>query len=84
MSINEQVEPDCINSKCPVGFDLLPEGALRILEIRGLLNSLHELHLADRICDEFGVDLDDLRLLADLEVLLKELNPPPKKDADNG
>lgn len=83
ISIEEDEEPACINGKCPVGFDSLPPGALRLLEIRGLLVSLHELHLGDRICDEYGVDLDDLRMLAEMEVLLKELNPT-KKDIDNG
>lgn len=82
-SIKEKEEPACITGKCPTGFNLLPDKALRLLEIRGLLVSLHELHLAERICEEFGVDLDDLRLLAEIETLLKELNPPPKGQ-DNG
>lgn len=53
------------------------------MEIRGLLVTLHELHLAERICEEYGVGLDDLRMLADIEALLKELQPPPKGQ-DNG
>jgi hypothetical protein len=52
--------------------------ALRLLEIRDLLVSLKELNLAEKICDEFSVDLDDLRMLSEIESLLKELNPPPK------
>lgn len=81
-SIKEKVEPACINGMCPTSFDLLPDSALRMLEIRGLLISLNELNLAGQICEEFGVDLDDLKMLAEIETLLKELHPP--KGQDNG
>lgn len=45
--------------------------------------SLHELRLTERVCEEYGVDLDDLKMLAEMESLLKELNPP-HKGQDNG
>lgn len=58
--------------------------ALRIMRIRGLLVGLNAVGLADRICDVFDVGHDDLALLLEIEEVLKELNPPPSKDQDNG
>lgn len=58
--------------------------ALRIMRIRGLLVGLNALGLADRICDVFGVDHDDMTLLLDIEEVLKELNPTQTKDESHG
>jgi hypothetical protein len=57
---------------CPTGYDSLPPMALRILEIRGLMAGLKSLPLADRICDEYGVDVEDMKILAGIEQLLEE------------
>jgi hypothetical protein len=81
-SQEEGVTPDCINNKCPTGFDLLPPKALRLLKIRSLLVSLNDLHLADRICNECSVNLDDLEMLADIETMLKKIRPV--KGQENG
>jgi hypothetical protein len=37
-----------------------------MLELMALLGGLNGLGLSDRICCEFGVDLDDIRWLAEL------------------
>lgn len=79
-AIEEQIEPACISGACPVGVDNLHPRDLRILEVRGLLVDLNELHLAERICEEYGVTAADLQILAHIERLLKELQPGP----DNG
>lgn len=60
-----------------MGFAGLSPQALRLLEIRSLLVTLHELHLADRICTEYGVDAEDMKILAEIEELLKECAPKP-------
>jgi hypothetical protein len=78
------VLPACIGGTCPTGHDTLPPQALRLLEIRSLLVGLHDLHLADRICDEYGVDAEDLMILAEIEELLKEHAPQPKPGETNG
>lgn len=54
------------------------------MRIRELLAGLNSVGLADRICDVFDVGHDDLALLLEIEEVLKELNPPPSKDQDNG
>lgn len=68
-------EPACIEGQCPVGIDRLPEEALRILEIRGLLVSLGDIGLAPMISREFGLTLDDMHLLAWIEEQLRKLQP---------
>lgn len=70
-------DPVCMEGECPIGYDRLPPRALRVLDIRRLLNRLPD-SLADRICNEYGVDLDDLKTLAEIEMLQKELHPPSK------
>ena len=74
-SITEDIAPVCIAGGCPVGFDILPPAALRIMEIRGMLAGLADHHLAGRVCEEYGADLDDLKWLAEIDALLKELQP---------
>lgn len=74
-ALEEQIEPSCISAECPIGVDNLTPPDLRILEIRGLLVDLNELHLAERICEEYGVTASDLHILAHVERLLRELNP---------
>lgn len=63
-----------------MGFDDLPAAALRMLEIRSLLVTLEPLHLADRICAEYGVDLEDLKTLTLMEQTIRELNRKPDED----
>lgn len=84
-AINEQIDPECLRGSCPIGFDELPPEALRMLEIKALLDSLGQVGLADRICEEFSVDVDDLRWLIELAELdaLNRVPDQPKGD-DNG
>jgi hypothetical protein len=83
VSVKEGVEPVCIAGTCPIGFDSLTSQDLRLLEIRGLLVELHELHLADRICREYGVTLDDLKILANIEAMLKKLQSEDNPDGQS-
>lgn len=77
-------EPVCLDGKCPVGFDLLPEEAIRILKIRGLLGSLGGLGLADKICREYEVTLEDLELLDLVETETRALRPEPADGRSQG
>lgn len=72
-------EPACIEGACPVGIDRLPEEALRILEVRGLLVALGDIGLAPLISREFGLNREDLHLLAWIEEQLRKLRPPKKE-----
>lgn len=49
---------------------------------------LKNLNLADRICEEYGVDVEDMKILARIEQLLEEnkpAEPPPSPPgAHNG
>jgi hypothetical protein len=68
------VTPHCETPKgCPLP-PLIPEAA-RMLELRGLLVSLHDLVGPETICRQFGADMDDLRMLADLEDICKKFQP---------
>lgn len=53
-----------------------------MLEIRGLLIGLHPLRLADRICAEYEITRYELKLLAEIEEIIKELHPV--KEPDHG
>jgi len=75
-SIEEEIEPVCFISLCPTGFDgLMPED-MRILEIRGLLMSLNTMGLAGLICKEYGIDLEDIKILSVIETELREMQQP--------
>lgn len=54
---------------------------MRILEIRGLLSGLVEIHMADAICREYGVDAHDMKILAAIEELLRENKAEPNLGA---
>jgi len=45
---------------------------------------LHEIGLGGRICEVYGVDQNDLALLAWIEDFLKELQPPKPGETENG
>ncbi|TLM66007.1 MAG: hypothetical protein FDZ69_07440 [Deltaproteobacteria bacterium] len=64
------VVPECETGECPV-VPMLQESA-RILGIRDLLVGLDGLVDAGTVCRLTDVDLDDLRLLAVVENLLRE------------
>ena len=78
ISFPDGVKPDCFDGDCPTGFDKLLPSDLRILEIRGLLAGLHMFHLAERICNEYDVTVTDLKILAEIEDVIRELS----KDGD--
>ena len=75
--------PTCVGGSCPVDFDQLEllNYAMRYLAIKGLLNNLSRYQLAERICEEFSVDLLDLQILSELESVLAQLHAPPQAEA---
>ncbi len=58
---------------CPI--PQLCEAGQRVMELRGLLVSLHPVVDPGTICRMYGADLDDLQLLAVIENELKAMAP---------
>lgn len=70
----DEITPPCQAGE-PCLVPPLEAAGLRIMELRGLLQSLHDSVDPGTICRLFDADLDDLRLLAQVEEMLKELHP---------
>lgn len=75
----DEIEPPCRAGETCLVPPLEAEG-LRIMELRGLLLSLQGLVDPGTVCRLAGAELEDLQMLAQVETILKELQPEGKSD----
>lgn len=78
----DEIIPDCQAGR-PCLVPPLDSDGQRIIELRGLILSLHPTIDPGTVCKLYGATLDDLRLLAVVENELRTLNPEPE-DGDHG
>lgn len=78
--LEDDVEPECFERRCLVFYDQLTKSDLRLLEVRNMLVNLSDLGLSNMVVREYGLTLQDLHTLSELETLIKSLAPAPPEN----